>query len=102
VESPETSEYSAMELKNKIDEYRKNMLTIYEGGMKEIMEHTMGITTYDFPPLNGVVNSWTIGNFYETPLAAVIPLLSKIQADTRQAESDALLYLYDQLMLSRQ
>lgn len=41
--------------------------------------------------------AWPLANFYHIPLAAVVTNLSKIQTDVRNAESDAVKYLYGQV-----
>jgi gliding motility-associated protein GldM len=38
---------------------------------------------------------WVVGTFYHKPLAAIISLLSKLQADVRTAEAEALAKLYE-------
>jgi gliding motility-associated protein GldM len=46
---------------------------------------------------SGVVNNWESLNFYHTPLAATITILSKIQTDVLNAESDVVSYLHNQV-----
>lgn len=51
---------------------------------------TVRISATEFEP-------WALANFYHIPLAAVVTNLSKIQTDVRNAESDAVKYLYGQV-----
>ena len=43
---------------------------------------------------SGVVENWPAYNFYGVPAAATLTLLTKIQTDVRNAESDVVKYLY--------
>lgn len=46
---------------------------------------------------SGLVQNWESLNFYHTPLAATITILSKIQTDVLNAESDIISYLNSQV-----
>jgi gliding motility-associated protein GldM len=56
--------------------------------------------TFDFKDgkdASGLVQNWESLNFYHTPLAATITILSKIQTDVLNAESDIISYLNSQV-----
>jgi gliding motility-associated protein GldM len=56
--------------------------------------------TFDFKKgkdASGVTQNWESLNFYHVPLAASITILSKLQTDVLNAESDIITYLYNQV-----
>ena len=46
---------------------------------------------------SGTKNNWESINFYHVPLAAAVTILSKIQTDIRNTESDVVKWLYGQV-----
>ncbi len=91
---PKTGDLSATALKLKLEEFKTvvgskvdTSTAIYQSLMK----------TFDFSDRTeggGTTSSWETFNFYGVPAAASITLLSKIQTDIRNFESDAVKYLF--------
>ncbi len=73
----------ARELKQKINQYEKELLSLLN--QKERKSTNLDLKTIDVQTSSGT-ESWEIGNFYNTPLAATITLLSKMQTDIKNAE----------------
>ncbi len=93
--APKEGEYTAHELKTKMDGFRA-YLTGLEGVKDGTLEETLN-ATFDFSDrkdASGTVNNWESYNFYHTPLAATLTILSKMQNDVRNAESDVLKVLF--------
>jgi len=91
--SPSDGEYSAVDLKNKLVAYRDALL-IYTKGTN--LEKNLN-TTFSFEDkkdASGTMNNWESFNFYHLPLAAVVTILSSIQTDIRNAESDVVKQLF--------
>lgn len=91
---PKSGDLSATALKLKLEEFKTvvgskvdTTTAIYQSLMK----------TFDFSDRiegGGTTSSWETFNFYGVPAAASITLLSKIQTDIRNFESDAVKYLF--------
>ena len=78
---------SAPELKNKINETRTKLLALLDE--KEHKGINFSLEAIDPPNRLGVKRSWEQINFGDgIPLTAAITALSKIQADTKNAESE--------------
>lgn len=92
--NPRTDEFSANELKNKLIHFRDNLIAM----LPEDNIHITSLNeTFDFSNRregSGVESNWESYNFYGVPAAAVLTLLTKIQTDIRNAESDLVKYLY--------
>jgi len=91
---PKTGEFSAMDLKSRLEVFRDNIIemlppdNIHVSSLKE---------TFKFEnkrEASGVESNWASYNFYGVPTAATITLLTKIQTDVRNAESDIIKYLF--------
>ncbi len=86
----DTYNYSALELKKRLEDYR-GLVTAQITDNPKLVESINQIFNYE-----GVVNAdgeeeaWEVLNFYHVPLAATTSLLSKLQADIRNAENDAI------------
>ncbi len=77
----------ATELKNKINETRKNLLALLDE--KERQGINFSLQAIDPPDRSGVNRTWEQSNFGDgIPLTAAITALAKIQADTKNAESE--------------
>lgn len=91
---PSVGDLSATSLRLKLEDFKSvigqridTSTAIYQSMVK----------TFDFADRQeggGTVSSWETFNFYSVPAAATITLLSKIQTDIRNFESDAVKYLY--------
>lgn len=98
---PASTPNSAAELQKKIEEYRDAILAIfndtkkfeYNKNVKADMTKRVGLVLKDGVE-NGVPTSWAGINFYHLPLAAVITNLTKVQADIRNAEAEAVNEIY--------
>jgi gliding motility-associated protein GldM len=94
------------ELKAKIEEHREYMLSLIEDKEKysSAVEAVEGILSTDLPDVQlehggkKVVPTWETTYFDMLPLASVITLLSKMQADVRNAESEMIDFLLDQVV----
>ena len=94
--TPSTGEYSALELKGKIEAYRSALVKMFDdqnlflGGVKKEMESKImaGLALPDGDE-NGVPTKWEVINFFHLPIAGVVTNLSAIQASVRNAESEA-------------
>lgn len=72
-------------LKNKLNEFEKNILALLpENTAKQLH---LAINTED-PQDGGETRTWEMRNFYHSPLAASVTILSKIQDDIKSAEAD--------------
>jgi gliding motility-associated protein GldM len=93
------------ELKGKIDDYRNYMLSMIDDKEKysSTVESIEGILTTELPKIQlehggkKVVATWETTYFDMLPLASVITLLSKMQADVRNAEAEMLNFLLGQV-----
>lgn len=81
----------ARELKNKLLEYKTNMSNLFDPQEKKSLQ--LDLNTDDISTTNGLQN-WEMGNFYHTPLAASITLLSKIQTDIKNIEFEVVNKLF--------
>lgn len=96
---PQGGEWSAIDLKMMINAYQKALEGLFETeeDRKSLMASLSVLETPDFGMKDGVLETWESGNFYRVPLAAVITLLSKIQADVRSAEAEVVARLYENI-----
>jgi gliding motility-associated protein GldM len=89
-----------IELKGKIETYRKKMLDLL-GTDKGVQNFTTSIkqtlNTDDITDLEGKKKTWDFANFKDLPLVAVITILSKLQTDIRNTETDMIGYFYGQI-----
>jgi gliding motility-associated protein GldM len=88
----------ATDLKNAIESYRTFLLGMVderdEGVRQSIMSN---LETFDPPPKDGATVSWESHHFYYMPMIASLTLMSGMQADVRNAESDVITYLVNQI-----
>jgi gliding motility-associated protein GldM len=92
--NPRDGEWSAKELKDKIDNFKQEMLYLFDDEA-ERNALSLGLNTdQEFKNASGVTETWITANFYHLPLAAVITNLSKMQADIRNAEADIIKALF--------
>lgn len=95
-----TEEWSALQLKKKIEDYREATIKLFDAkdpsgkdmflpAVKEGMKKKVAVAL-DLPGgiENGVPAPWEIINFYHLPLVAAITNLSKIQTDINNVEAD--------------
>ena len=63
--------------------------------LKESVESSL--ETEDHVDYEGVLHTWQTEHFAHLPLIAVITMMSKLQGDVRNVESEMLAYLYEQI-----
>lgn len=92
--NPKTGELSALELKGKLEMFRDAALKYVKkgGAIATALNETFKFEEQENAA--GVVENWPSYNFYGVPAAATITLLTKMQTDIRNAESDVIKYLY--------
>jgi len=89
----------AYELKGAIANYRETLKSyISEGAVEKKASLDSILNTNDPPPTEkeGTV-TWESAHFEHLPLVAVITIMSKLQSDIRNAESEILEYLFAQI-----
>jgi gliding motility-associated protein GldM len=75
----------AHELKNKLIEYRKNMMSLTNPIYRDLIK--IGLKTDgNYTDANGKKLSWEVHHFYDIPLAADIPILNKFISEVNNAE----------------
>ncbi|MCG8411234.1 MAG: gliding motility protein GldM [Bacteroidales bacterium] len=88
----------AFDLKDKIEEYRKYLISLTKIDTAVVHSLEVNLETKDPPPTkDGERKPWEVKHFEHMPLAAVMPLLSKIQVDIRNSEAEVVQYLYKQI-----
>lgn len=97
-QNPRQDEYSAFELKRRIGMFNETIATyISEVLPPSIVEGLdLEIKTDDVKEGDHYVD-WIVGNFYHTPLAAVITNMSRIQAEIKNVEAEVLRTLYSRI-----
>ena len=89
----------AYDLKKEIINYRQYLLSLIDV-KDERTKHSieLNLETDDPPPSeDGERKVWEIKHFDAMPLAAVFPLLTKMQLDVRNAEAETVQYLFNQI-----
>ncbi|MRR23902.1 hypothetical protein EG830_13080, partial [bacterium] len=87
------------DLKALIEDYREFLIETLEGKDANAEQSVLDILNTDDPEnLEGTGKErWVNANFQTLPLVAVITILSKMQVDVRNAETDILNFLYTQI-----
>ena len=94
----EGADPKATQLRRGIEEFRSELISIVEPTHVGVIQSIeTNLDTSDPPVKEGVTKSWEEQQFYYMPLVAAITMLSKMQADVRNAESDIIRYLLDQV-----
>jgi len=85
-------------LKKAIESYRNSLLALVDTSNTELIASiNKSLDTSAPPPKEGQTPSWESSKFEGYPLIAVITLMSKIQSDVRNAESDVINHLFAQI-----
>ena len=85
-------------LKKAIIDYRNSLLALVDTSNTALIASiNKSLNTDPPPPKEGSTPSWEESRFQGYPLIAVITLMSKIQSDVRNAESDIITHLYAQI-----
>ncbi len=87
------------DLKAQIEDYRSLLVETLEGKDAAAERSVLDILNTDDPQnLEGTgTENWVNANFQTLPLVAVITILSKMQVDVRNAETDVLNFLFTQI-----
>jgi gliding motility-associated protein GldM len=91
--SVDGSEGKARELKNKIIEYKKNVLDLFPENEREKVQIGLNVEG-TFLDLNNNQMNWEMATFYRTILAADVVLLNKLIAEVRNTEADVVNALF--------
>ena len=99
---PKEGDFTALDLKHRLNAHRDQLSQLFDPTREaEAIEKIQSdIALNELPNAEGKLEPWEVGNFYHLPLAACITNLTKIQADIRTAESDALKSLYDNVSVN--
>ena len=82
-------------LKKAMEKYRNSLIALVDTSNAELIASiNKSLDTSDPPPRQGQTPTWESSKFEGYPLIAVITLMSKIQSDVRNAESDVINHLY--------
>ena len=88
----------AHEFKEEIRKYKEDLLTYIP--VKDRQNINLGLDINDiYSSAEGMKISWETNNFYHNPAIAIIALLSKMQNDVKNAESDIINALYRRIDL---
>jgi gliding motility-associated protein GldM len=87
--------WAGLTLREKLNAYKKGLVGVFDE--KEVKEDMDAKISYLNTPDFSKTDTWEVGNFYHTPLAATITLLSKIQSDVRTSEADVINKLYERI-----
>jgi len=78
---------NATVLKERLNEYRENMISLVEEGDTELKNTVQSALDTSDPPVNmregGESKSWETERFLDKPLVAILTLISKIQIDVK-------------------
>jgi len=94
-DNPDGNNYRATVLKQKLIDYGEDLKAM-AGGNPVLVASLDSLFTYPekVKDASGTTTNWESLNFFHVPLAATTTLLSKLQADVRNAESDVLGHLF--------
>ncbi|MEF8843999.1 MAG: gliding motility protein GldM [Bacteroidales bacterium] len=89
----------AYELKEKINDFREFLLSYLDDDNTAVIDALKeGLDTSDPPASEGrEQKSWEVKHFYDIPIGAVLPVMSTLQSDVRNAEAEAIQYLFNQI-----
>ena len=91
--SQDGSAGEARKLKNRIEAYKKGMVSLLDPKYQTTMK--LGLKTEGkFTDSHGVSQNWEMHNFYHTILAATVTILNQIKADVYNTEFDVVNNLY--------
>lgn len=89
--------HKASELKAKIDSYKKNILATLDAGDRDKFTKRLDELFNTKDPVGKATEdgkkTWEMANFYHNPVVATVALLSKIQSDIKNAESEIVTHL---------
>lgn len=86
------------ELKEKINKFRELILSMVDKKDKDVISSIeKNLDTKDPAAVEGKKESWESEHFEHLPLIAVTTIMSKMQSDVRNAESEITRYLYGRI-----
>ncbi len=84
------------ELKEKLEQYRTNMLSL-DPSIKKEYEKTFQVNTIPPKSLEGKQKDFTQSYFHMTPTVAALTMLSMFQNDVKNAENEIINYIHSQI-----
>ena len=92
---PKDEPYSAVDLRRQLEAFKEKVKTLRsdDADLSAAMDRVFDFA--DRKDASGTMNSWESINFYHVPLAAGITILSKLQADVRNAEGEVVKRMLD-------
>ena len=85
-------------LKKAVEDYRSFLLSNIDPGQTSLISSiSKSLDTSDPPRVEGSTPTWESNKFQGYPLIAVVTLMSKLQSDIRQTESDVINYFYTKI-----
>jgi len=97
--SQDGSKGMSRQLKDKIEDYKKNIVTLLDPNQASAIK--LGLDTKGpFRDASGSKQNWEMHNFYHTILAANVTFLNKLIADVRSVEGDVVGQLFSAISAS--
>jgi gliding motility-associated protein GldM len=92
---PKEGPFTAVDLRKKLEEFRDKVKALrpQDADLAAAMDRLFDMS--DRKDAGGTMNTWESINFYHVPLAAGITIMSKIQADVRNAEGEVVKRMLD-------
>jgi gliding motility-associated protein GldM len=89
----------AFELKEKVVAYKNELVSVLGDKEPELKETVLGALETPDPKGAGARDkkTWESQHFENTPMAAILAVLSKIQIDVKNSEANIINYLYSQI-----
>ena len=91
---------NATELRNQIEKYREDLVSLVDEDEEELRKSVRATLEILDPTTTSAVGdrkTWESMHFENTPMAAILTVLSKMQIDVRNAEANVINYLYAQI-----
>lgn len=100
-QAPKTDPWSAHELRTKLEAFRDEVKAISfrdtEGNQRVLPEYLKKqldeTFSFENEMENGVEVTWEAANFFDVPLAAVMPLMTKMKLDIQDVQQDVINWL---------
>jgi gliding motility-associated protein GldM len=89
-ENEDGSKGVARKLKEKLNAYKSKMLSLVDKEVQATLQ--LPINTSD-PTNDPEFNTWELQNFFHSPLAASVTILSKLQSDVKNSEAEVVSHL---------
>ena len=99
--NPKEGEFTAKELRLKLEEFQEKLFKLIPDKHKSDFETK---NRFDFADLQvskgGTSEKWEVANFYHVPVAAVVTNLSRLSAEVRAIQSEAMNLLFSEISAS--